>query len=181
MDRLPRGPVADPAPRRSEEPVPITGLLSYRLHRLANGLSRSAALRYRREFDVSLGEWRAIALLGAHPALTLNALARLAGIDKAQMSRIVTKLVDRGLVMRRCGAGRTTQLRLSRSGGDVYRGLITSANHRNQRVLARLSEHEAEVLDRVLDKLDAVSRELIREAESQDGAVAAGTDVPEAS
>ena len=37
------------------ELLPITELLSYRLSRVANALSRSAALRYRREFDVSLG------------------------------------------------------------------------------------------------------------------------------
>ena len=43
----------------------IRDLLSYRLHEVANLLSRGAELRYRREFGVSLWEWRTIALLGA--------------------------------------------------------------------------------------------------------------------
>ena len=43
----------------------IRDLLSYRLHTVANLLSRGAELRYRREFGVSLWEWRTIALLGA--------------------------------------------------------------------------------------------------------------------
>ena len=41
----------------------IRDLVSYRLARAASLMSRGAALRYRREFDVSLGEWRALALL----------------------------------------------------------------------------------------------------------------------
>ncbi|MDH4325630.1 MAG: MarR family transcriptional regulator, partial [Betaproteobacteria bacterium] len=54
----------------------IRELLSYRLHVVANLLSRGAELRYRREFGVSLWEWRTIALLGgAHEALSLNELA----------------------------------------------------------------------------------------------------------
>ena len=49
----------------------IRDLLSYRVHVVANLLSRGAELRYRREFGVSLWEWRTIALLGAsdEPAL----------------------------------------------------------------------------------------------------------------
>ena len=43
----------------------IRDLLSYRVHVVANLLSRGAELRYRREFGVSLWEWCTIALLGA--------------------------------------------------------------------------------------------------------------------
>ena len=43
----------------------IKDLLSYRLHQVANLLSRGAELRYRREFGVSLWEWRSVALLAA--------------------------------------------------------------------------------------------------------------------
>ena len=42
----------------------IRELLSYRLHQVANLLSRGAEMRYRREFGVSLWEWRTVALLG---------------------------------------------------------------------------------------------------------------------
>ena len=53
-------------PRSSTTDAPvIRDLLSYRLHVVANLLSRGAELRYRREFGVSLWEWRTIALLGA--------------------------------------------------------------------------------------------------------------------
>jgi DNA-binding MarR family transcriptional regulator len=84
----------------------IQDLLSYRVHRVANLLSRGAELRYRREFGVSLWEWRTIALLGAaEEPLSLGHLARAAGIDKSQMSRVVSGLARRRLVLRRGATG----------------------------------------------------------------------------
>lgn len=143
--------------------VPITELLSYRVHRVANRLSRSAALRYRRDFSVSLGEWRTLALLGARSPQTLNRLARLAGLDKAQMSRVVSGLHERGLVQRELGAGRTSQLTLTAEGEEVYAGLIAAANERNERLLNCLTGEELEVLTRALDKIEGVARTLAEE------------------
>src|SRR6478672_12910223 len=79
----------------------IQDLLSYKLHRVANLLSRGAELRYRREFGVSLWEWRTIALLGAtDQPMALVQLANAAGIDKGQMSRVVAGLAKRRIVLR---------------------------------------------------------------------------------
>ncbi|MBZ6228013.1 MarR family transcriptional regulator [Streptomyces olivaceus] len=133
--------------------VPISELLSYRLSRTSSALSRSAALRYRREFDVSLGEWRTIALIAADPTLTLNRLARRAGLDKAQMSRVVRGLVERDLVRRTEGSGRTRQLALTEAGVALYRGLIAAANERDAAFAAALSPEESGALERALEKL----------------------------
>ena len=93
----------------------IRDLLSYRVHVVANLLSRGAELRYRREFGVSLWEWRTIALLGASDEpLSLGHLARAAGIDKSQMSRVVSGLAKRnasGIVFLGC-------VRREREGGQ---------------------------------------------------------------
>jgi DNA-binding MarR family transcriptional regulator len=143
--------------------VPISELLSYRLSRTSSALSRSAALRYRREFDVSLGEWRAIALIAADPTLTLNRLARRAGLDKAQMSRVVARLTERELVSRTAGSGRTSQLALTERGTAVYRGLIAAANERDRTFLATLTEDEADVLLKALDRLAGLALEIERQ------------------
>ena len=143
----------------------IRDLLSYRLRRLANQISRSAALRYRRLFDVSLGEWRTIALLGAAAPLSLNALAKAAGLDKGQMSRVVAGLVDRGLIRKKSDRSdnRGIELTLTRSGQRVYDGLIGAARLRNDRLLGSLSADERRLLDQVLRKLEAEARVLIHE------------------
>jgi DNA-binding MarR family transcriptional regulator len=131
---------------------------------VANLLSRGAELRYRREFGVSLWEWRSIALLGgATEALSLNALARAAGIDKSQMSRVVAGLTRRKLVLRAADAadGRGVRLTLRAAGRRLYAGLIRAAAERNDAFLGCLSASERAAFDGALDKLAARAKDFI--------------------
>jgi DNA-binding MarR family transcriptional regulator len=147
------------------EAVVIRDLLSYRLHTVANLLSRGAELRYRREFGVSLWEWRSIALLGGAAApLSLNELARSAGIHKSQMSRVVSGLARRGLVLREADAtdARGVRLTLTRHGGQVYAGLMRAAAQRDVQFRKCLSADEKIVLENVLAKLAGRAREIIQ-------------------
>jgi len=142
----------------------IRDLLSYRLHVVANLLSRGAELRYRREFGVSLWEWRTIALLGAvtEPS-SFNHLAHAAGVHKSQMSRVVSGLVRRRLVVREADPGdaRGVHLMLSKSGRKLYEGLIAAAAERDEAFNNCLSSNEKQVLDRALSKLAGQAREFI--------------------
>ena len=142
----------------------IRDLISYRLHTVANLLSRGAELRYRREFGVSLWEWRTVALLGAvTEPLSLNHLAHAAGIHKSQMSRVVSGLTKRKLVLRAASStdGRGVQLTLTKTGRRLYDGLIRAASERDETFNRCLSKNEKEVLDRCLGKLAGQARELI--------------------
>ncbi|MCS6931907.1 MAG: MarR family winged helix-turn-helix transcriptional regulator [Acetobacteraceae bacterium] len=153
-DRLP--------PPEDDAPETIRDLLSYRIHRLANALSRGAALRYRREFGVSLMEWRILALLGAFAPMTLKRLAREAGLDKSQASRAVAGLVARGLVLRQPGEGdgREVALRLSPAGGRLQQGLMRAARERDAAFRAALGVAERAAFSAALDRLEAEARRL---------------------
>lgn len=143
----------------------IKELLSYRLHRLANLLSRGAEMRYRREFGVSLWEWRTLALLGgAQDPMSLNGLSRAAGVDKSQMSRVVAGLSARRLVLRADDKadGRGVKLRLSSAGRKVYEGLIVAAAERNAAFLGCLSAKERACLEGALEKLAEEARRFIQ-------------------
>jgi DNA-binding MarR family transcriptional regulator len=143
----------------------IRDLLSYRVHMVANLLSRGAELRYRREFGVSLWEWRTIALLGAaEEPLSLGHLAHAAGIDKSQMSRVVSGLAKRRIVLREAhpGDGRGVRLTLSKAGRRVYQGLIRAAAERDAAFRNCLSAKEKDVFERALTKLAGQARELIQ-------------------
>jgi DNA-binding MarR family transcriptional regulator len=143
----------------------IRDLLSYRVHTVANLLSRGAELRYRREFGVSLWEWRTIALLGAaEEPLSLGHLAHAAGIDKSQMSRVVSGLAKRRIVLREAhpGDGRGVRLTLSKAGRRVYQGLIRAAAERDAAFRNCLSAREKDVFERALTKLAGQARELIQ-------------------
>jgi DNA-binding MarR family transcriptional regulator len=144
-------------------PVTITNLLSYRLHAVANLLSRGAAMRYKREFGVTLWEWRTIALLGAQQGLSLNELAKAAGLDKSQVSRVVTGLTQRRLVLRRIDEqdGRGIRLTLTDAGQRAYKGLIHAAGERNTVFLECLTKEERTVLASALTKLERQARDII--------------------
>jgi DNA-binding MarR family transcriptional regulator len=142
----------------------IRELLSYRLHRVANLLSRGAEMRYRREFGVSLWEWRTVALLGGAGApQSLNELARAAGVDKGQMSRVVSGLTKRKIVFREADANdaRGIRLSLSRSGKALYGKLIGAAAERNRAFLGCLSANERACLEQAMAKLAREARSLI--------------------
>ena len=144
----------------------IRDLLSYRLHVVANLLSRGAELRYRREFGVSLWEWRTLALLGATPEpLSLNHLAHAAGIHKSQMSRVVSGLARRRLVSRAANSadGRGVQLALTPSGRKLYAGLIEAAAERDAAFRDCLSAREKAVFEQALAKLAGQARDFIHE------------------
>jgi DNA-binding MarR family transcriptional regulator len=142
----------------------IRELLSYRLHQVANLLSRGAEMRYRREFGVSLWEWRTVALLGgAGEPQSLNELARAAGMDKGQMSRVVSGLTKRKIIFRETDANdaRGIRLSLTRSGKRLYRKLINAAAERNSAFLGCLSARERECLERAMTKLSREARAFI--------------------
>jgi DNA-binding MarR family transcriptional regulator len=151
-----------PRPGTADTDLTIKMLLSYRIHRVANMMSRSAGARYRIRFQVSLAEWRTIALLGADAPLSLNELAREAGLDKGQISRVISGLADRGLVLRELASegGRTVRLTLTRKGQTLYRGLIAAAADRNAAFLACLTPEEQLHLDSALEKLATLARSM---------------------
>lgn len=156
---------SDHARRTAADAPSIRNLVSYRLSRAASLISRGAALRYRREFDVSLGEWRALALLATGMPPSLMQLARAAGLDKAQMSRVVSSLVQRDLVARE-GSGRSACLTPTPAGRALYGRLIAAAGERDGAFRAALSAEELATLETVLAKLVVEARRFI-EAEAQ--------------
>ena len=143
----------------------IRELLSYRLHQVANLLSRGAELRYRREFGVSLWEWRTVALLGgAGEPQSLNELARAAGMDKGQMSRVVSGLTGRKIIFRKTDAhdARGIRLSLTASGKKLYQKLIGAAAERNSAFLGCLSAKERQCLEQAMTKLTREAHGFIR-------------------
>jgi DNA-binding MarR family transcriptional regulator len=141
----------------------IRDLLAYRVHVVANTISRSAATRFRRDFDVTLGEWRCIALLARFAPLGLNQLARQSGVDRGQISRIVAGLTRRRLVSRTpMVKGKPINLVLTTKGRGLYDGLFAAAIDRDEIFLGALTEKERADFDRMLNKILGVARQVER-------------------
>jgi DNA-binding MarR family transcriptional regulator len=144
-------------------------LLSYEVNSTSDVLRRSAALRFRREHDVSLMEWRTLALIESLQPVALRDLVAYSSTDKAQISRIVTGLAARGFVERHAHAtdARSAELRLSAAGRKLVKGLGESARARDRAFRACLSPAEINQLVGTLAKLKACALAMVEAEEQQ--------------
>ena len=76
----------------------IRDVLMFRIARLATIGDRTGQSRVLREFGLSLGEWRVLGVICARPPATLADIAGELYLDKGQLSRTISSLIDNGLV-----------------------------------------------------------------------------------
>ena len=91
--------------------------------------------------------------------------AAILGIHKSQMSRVVSGLARRKLVVRDANSedARGVHLRLSRSGGKLYAGLIEAAAQRDRAFRGCLTREEKQAFERALAKLAGQARAFIQQ------------------
>jgi DNA-binding MarR family transcriptional regulator len=137
-----------------QDQFPLTGLVAFRLIRLADVISRAATAVYEKRHGINNSELRALIVLREEQPLTVGELSRRGRIDKAWVSRSVSSLQKRGLVSRKSHPtdSRMTQISLTRPGVEMIQRLASIAWERQRRLLKGLSERDAfrviEVLER---------------------------------
>lgn len=136
--------------------------LPYRLTKLSGMISRSLAAKYSKLFDLTIAEWRIVALLGSHPGLTAREIAPLASLDKVSISRAVERLTKSGRLEKRVleGDRRSAALFLTKAGKATLTEIIPLAQSYEDQLLAEFSAEEIEVLDSFLNRLDAKAEAL---------------------
>jgi len=135
--------------------------LPYRLSILSNRISRAIARRYATIFDLTVPEWRVIAVLGRRPGLTAKEIAEATEMDKVAVSRAVARLVAAKRVAARPDSmdARRQLLSLTREGESVHARIAPIALAAEERLLAGLDARERTQLDALLDRLlDAAKR-----------------------
>ncbi|MGE5145185.1 MAG: MarR family winged helix-turn-helix transcriptional regulator [Candidatus Eiseniibacteriota bacterium] len=151
-------------------------LMSARLITVVTLIRRTAALTYRRELGLSEVDWRVLSQIGEHAPLSLNALAQIIGLDRGQLSRGVTRLVEAGLASRTARRGGPGILiGLTAAGAGVYDRLMAIALKRNSAFTRGISESELAIFSDVLDRMTANARALLiaEQADSKGRDVAA--------
>ena len=134
----------------------LSSFLPYRLSVLSNRISRSIADGYEEQFQLSLPEWRVMAILGEEPNLSAGQVADRTAMDKVAVSRAVSKLLDSGRIERHFADEdrRRSVLALSESGQNTYLEITPIALAYEERLLGHFSEDEKMQLDALLKKLD---------------------------
>lgn len=131
--------------------------LPYRLSVLSNRLSNAIARSYETRFQLSVTEWRVIAVLGRFRGLSANEVAERTAMDKVAVSRAVARLLESGRLQRDLHENdrRRSVLELSPAGYAIYEAVAPSALAYERALLEALEPAERESLMKLLDKLSA--------------------------
>lgn len=142
----------------SETPVlELERFLPYRLSVLSNRLSNAIARCYETKFQLSVTEWRVIAVLGRFPGLSANEVAERTAMDKVAVSRAVARLLESGRLQRNLHDAdrRRSVLELSPEGYEIFRSVAPLALAYESALLEALEPEERDTLLALLDKLGA--------------------------
>ncbi|NMD07827.1 MAG: winged helix-turn-helix transcriptional regulator, partial [Phyllobacteriaceae bacterium] len=120
-----------------------------------NTLSQAIARVYEKRFNLSITEWRAMAVLGHCSDISAREVAERTAMDKVAVSRALARLLAKGHIERGTASHdkRQSVLRLSEEGWKIYDQVAPLALEHEQRLLAHLSEEEREWLTRILETL----------------------------
>ena len=141
--------------------------LPYRLSVLSNRISQGIAAAYRNRFDLSVTEWRAIAIVGRYPGISATEVAQRSAMDKVAVSRAVKNLLARRLLEREDNDSdrRAKHLHLSPAGRDIHDRIVPAARAYERRLIDALDPGDREALDRVIHRLAEAADPAERSAE----------------
>ena len=133
----------------------LDGFLPYRLSVLSNAVSSKIAKIYEEEFDLSIWQWRIIAVLGEREGLTSTEVAQRTLMDKPTVSRAAASLLERGLITRTPDSTdrRRAPLALTPEGRAIYDAILPKAISSENELLASLTAEEIDQLHALLTKL----------------------------
>jgi DNA-binding MarR family transcriptional regulator len=126
--------------------------LPYRLLLLARSIERRSA-RDLQQHGLTLPEWRVLALMNRIGPTSASEIGRLGGLDRAEISRAVSKLVRRLLVERSVDPahGRRFILAPSPTGRALFQVVRQARRKAFREMIADLSEEDRLTIERGLE------------------------------
>ena len=148
---------------QTSEPQDLRDLVSFQLRQLSNLYTKNTASVYQRKFGLTMNEWRLIALVDAAGNISLNRLASQAQFDKGLTSRIVTALIERGVILRQTDPNdaRGIALSLTDQGVDLVAEVFPQAVELNTQLQSCLTRSERDTLAVVLQKMTHQARAML--------------------
>ena len=142
--------------------IKLEEFLPYRLSMLSNKVSNAIASAYRDRFGMSIPDWRVMAVLARFPGSSAQDLVEWTQMDKVAVSRGVSRMLERGLLLRETSDEdrRRSELRLSSEGEEIYREIIPMARAYESQLLGAISAEHRELLDEILQDLQQAAEQL---------------------
>ncbi len=134
----------------------LENFLPYRLYHLADLVSRDFARVYKDRLDLTRPEWRVLAGLGQHGAMTATALGAQSSMHKTKVSRAVAELERRRWLVRTPDEKdrRAEHLALTRAGLAAYREMVPLAKAFEAELLHKLRDGERAAIAAALSALE---------------------------
>ena len=133
--------------------------------RLSNALRTNLTKRYLEEFELSLPEWRLLALVARFSPMRFSEVTARSSMDKGQVSRTLRVMASRGLTKMKTikdRGSRSTEalaapvmVSITPKGTTLYKAVLPVARKRQADVLLTLSDSERAALYSTIDKLYA--------------------------
>ena len=139
-------------------PPDIRDMLMYWIARLATIGDRTGQIVISRKFGLSVGDWRVLGAVHALAPATLAELARELYLDKGQLSRTLSGLVEAGLVSHRESPNDRRQnfFAATAKGRKLHDEVLAHITRRNIELFADLDVTEQEEFHRLLDKVSVI-------------------------
>ena len=138
------------------EILELERFLPYRLHHLADLVSRDFARVYRDRLGLTRPGWRVLAGLGQNGTMTATALGAQSSMHKTKVSRAVAELERRHWLVRRPDENdrRVEHLTLTRAGLAAYREMVPLARAFEADLLRTLRDGERAAIETALAVLE---------------------------
>jgi DNA-binding MarR family transcriptional regulator len=133
----------------------LAEFLPYRLAVVTELVARIFADNYEGSFNLTIPEWRTLAVVAEQGTLSPTAVGLHAAMDKVKVSRAAQSLVAKGLLRQSPDPsdGRGRLLRLTRKGATTHAAMVPLAMRLQAMMFETLSQAEVSALNRVLAKI----------------------------
>lgn len=146
----------------AEIALDLKTFITYRFARLQSKLNAQAIRLLKKHSDLSLTEWRIMAVTAANDQNILSDLVRATGLDKGQLSRACSSLVDKGYLVSTLNKDdqRQNLLKLSASGRTLFERMLPIMRGRQRHLTAEVAPDDLATALRVIDIIEAAATSL---------------------
>lgn len=146
-------------------PVPLDRRFGYRFSTIGRALGQQMLLFVEREFGLRLAEYRVLTVLEDEAFPSVKQIATKSQIDKSQVTRCLSALVQKGLVNQAVDDHdrRLRAIRLTRAGRTLLEKMLPFNKERQERLERCVSKSELEIFWKVLARFDQEVREMLAE------------------
>jgi DNA-binding MarR family transcriptional regulator len=141
-------------------PLQLDEFLPYRLNVVASLVSQALSRIYVDRYGIGVPEWGILVTLGEFETMTAKAIGAHSHMHKTKVSRAVTALEKRKLVMRRENRAdrREAYLSLTPAGRAIYRELAPGALEFARRLFETVDAADRAAFERAIDRLTEHAR-----------------------